>query len=379
MISRLKKAIISKDKEYLKQVLSDFEKYNNWSLITVIDDLLPLMLMESNLRYGSFHTVKMNLFLRRLALEGYFSKDTEKEILRLIAFEMAERNWVSITANRIKSAKDEEFSSVEGIAGIVKELHRGNVHNAFYYALGLLENDRNAFCHLLLKLGANAIPKSLGHSISCFYPVVEDMIVTDHTHTDTALLTYIMYLARYEANEDMIHKEYGHTKEEMNYGRFLKICSYGTGIVEVHHTITFYLMAEWEKALFNIDSEVPYGILVDWVGEKETDEEREKRADKAEYSGHIPETYEEFESKFSLDNIDDSIPMVFRVIEEKPEKSVDWLFRIYTSKYENSWNPHYYTSLYCALRFYIEDVIDDKIACRMGMDQALKYFAKGIR
>jgi hypothetical protein len=373
MSSRLREAIISRDKKALKQAISSFTESDNWSFITVIDELLPLMLMESNLRYGSFHTVKMNLFLRRLALEGYFSKETEKRLLKLIAFEMTKRDGVGIYADRRDSIKQDTSSTTERF---IKELDKCNVHNAFYYALDLMEKDPNALAHLLLKLGANAIPKSLGHSISCFYPVVEDMIIADNPYTDTALLTYVMYLARYDANEDMIHREYGLAEEPVDYGKLLKICSFGTGIVEVHHTITFYLLTEWEKAYFNPDGAVPYGLLADWIGEKEADKDREHRATEFTYSEELPETYEEFASKFSFEQLDDSLSLIFRLLEKQPKASVDWLFRIYASQYADSWDPHYYTSLYSALRLYMEDVVDHEVACRMALDQALHYFAE---
>ena len=374
MSSGLKQAIIARDEENLEEIISSLKQKDNWSLVTIIDELLPLMLMETNLRYSNFHTVKMNLFLRKLALEGYFSKETEKELLRLIAFEMTERNWVGIYADRENSSKNSS-SSVEGF---IRELNRNNVHNAFYYALGLLEKDRNALAHLLLRLGANAIPKSLGHSLSCFFPVVEDMIIADHPHVDSALLTYVMYLARHEASMDMIQKEYGQAEGPVDYGRLLRICASGTGLVEVHHTIAFCMSTQWENAAFNTDNDVPYGLLIDWVGNKKCDEDRVQRVTKASYSGGLPETYEEFESKFSFAELDDSIPLAFKMMEEQPRKAVDWLFRIYASQYKRSWNAHYYTSLYSALRLYMGDIVSDEVACRMALDQALHYFAGGM-
>ncbi|MBM3242961.1 hypothetical protein FJZ31_42420, partial [Candidatus Poribacteria bacterium] len=136
MNSSLKEAVIKRDEAAVKQVISSLEGKENWSLVTVIDELLPLALMESNLRFGSFHSVKMALFLRRLALEGYFSRATERELVRVIALELVEREWVSIKADRAGYTKRDTAPSIEKM---IEELNEGNVHNAFYYAIGLLE------------------------------------------------------------------------------------------------------------------------------------------------------------------------------------------------------------------------------------------------
>ena len=76
-------------------------------------------------------------------------------------------------------------------------------------------------------------------------------------------------------------------------------------------------------------------------------------------------TYEEFAKLFSFDDLDDTLAMVFMLLEIFPKQAVDWLFRFYAAHYtQENWDPHYYTSLYAALRLYLEDTIEDQIACR---------------
>ena len=111
MGSKLKEAVILRDGKAVKKAISSLEGKENWSLVTIIDELLPLALMESNLRFGNFHSVKMALFLRRLAVEGYFSKATEREIARVIALELVEREWVSIHADRAGYTKRDTYPS----------------------------------------------------------------------------------------------------------------------------------------------------------------------------------------------------------------------------------------------------------------------------
>jgi len=373
MNSILKKAVMNRDEATVKKAISSLEGKTNWSLVTIVDELLPFALMESNLRFGSFHSVKMALFLRRLAIEGYFSKDTERDIARVIALELVEREWVSINADRTFSPKT-DISTPEKI---LEELSENNVHNAFYYAVGLLKEKPELLSQTLLTLGASVIPKTLGHSLSCFLPVVHDVITSDHPQADTALLSYLMYLSRYNFNKNVFDEEY-EVKKNFDYNEFLKLCASGNGVVNMHHTITFYIAAEWEEDFFNESGTAPYGLLADWIGEKEVDRDREQRATEYNYTGKLPETYDEFCSQFLFAELGDLVGCVFRMLEEKPKEIVDWLFRRYTSYYTRDWDPHYYTGLYSVLRLCMSDKISDKVSCRMVLEQALHYFAEDV-
>lgn len=376
MNSRLREAVIARDEKTLEQIIALLEQKDNWSLITIIDELLPLVLMETNLRYGNFHTVKMTLFLRRLALERYFSKTTERALARLLALEAARRDWVGISADRMGYA-DRNISNPAEM--MIEELDKGNVHNAFYYAIGLMKKDPETLMSILLRLGANAIPRSLGHTLSCFFPVVSDIISVDHPLTDSAILSYLMFLARYGASKDVLQDKNGSAENSMDYyGTFLRLCASGTGIVELHHMITFYTATEWEQAAFNRDGSAPYDLIVDWVGDKELDRDREQRSVNSAYTGELPDTYEDFIHQFSFKKLDSSMPYIFRVLEENPRNAVDWLFRLYASYYDHGWDPHYYTSLNSALRLYMGDRVRDEVASRMALDQALHYFARSI-
>ena len=376
MISRLKDAVIQRDEKKVAQALEALDKSDNWSLVSVIDELALLLLMECNLRYANFHQIKMSLFLRRLALRGYFSKPTERAVARLIALDLVRKSWVRIQAERSAPAPRDVSSLIESM---VEELDGGNVHNAFYYASSALEREPELLLQTLLKLGAASVPHTLGHSLSCFLPVVSDLVYADHPAAMVGLLSYVMCLARYEAPKGALEKDFGSPGERLDYGSFLKLCASGDGIVNLHHMITFYSATEWEKAPFNGAHAVPYGVLVDWIKGKKVDRAREKRVAKAAYSGPLPEDYEAFRNQFSFERLDESVAFIFRMLEEKPTATIDWLFRFYADLYSpDSWDEHWYTSLYSALELYLGDVATDEVACRMALDQALRYFADGV-
>ena len=98
MDSQLKKAVINHRQKEIEEYLKELENDNSFSLASLIEDLLPLMLMECSLRYGSFHFVKMSLFLRELSQKKYFSRKAELEIARVVLLGLSERHFINIEA-----------------------------------------------------------------------------------------------------------------------------------------------------------------------------------------------------------------------------------------------------------------------------------------
>ena len=209
--------------------------------------------------------------------------------------------------------------------------------------------------------------------------MVDDVINVDHPATVSAILTFLMYLARHNFGKDVLQQGYGQAESQLDYDAFLKLCASGDGVVNIHHTITFFIATEWERVVWNKDGSVPYGLLLNWVGDKKLDKGREQRMTEIpKYTGKLPDTYEEFSQQFSFARFNESMPLIFRLLNEPHQKCVDWLFRLYASYYTRDWDPHYYTGLYSALQFYLGDRIRDEVAKRMTVEQALYYLAEDI-
>ncbi len=369
-------AVIKKDSHALKDTFSTLRNNDNWSLVTYIDDLLPYMVMESNLKYGNFHLVKMALFLRRLAIEGYFSKSTERKIVQLLVSEMIRRPWENISTGSM--VRPEQNDNPIQVSDLVEEIGEHNLHNAFYYARELMDNEPHQLLQNCLHLGAAFVPDSLGHSISCFFPVVEDMLLVDHPHTNTALLSLIAYLCRYDVSPDILQDVEKKKMVPDDYNDMLKRCSSGSGIVNLHHMITFYIFSAWEKAAYNPSNKAPFGIMLDWIQDKSADAEKETTFSK-DYKGQLPQDYDSFADTFSLDDLDTTVAVMCKLVEESPGNAVDWFFRYYAQHYEpNKWDPHYFTSLYASLRLFMDERIADTTARRMALDQAVRYYADGV-
>ncbi|MFW6390130.1 MAG: hypothetical protein ACOCZT_03375, partial [Halanaerobiales bacterium] len=272
----------------------------------------------------------------------------------------------------ITGYKENKISG-ETVEKFIDELHKSNIHNAYYYSLGILKYTPEDLYQLLLNLGSIYIPDTLGHSISCFFPVITDIINSEHPVKGTALFSIISYLSRFPYPEDIMEKNLEQTKPQ-DYDRILKISSSGDGIVNLHHMITFFILLSWENASFNHKKIVPYNIFLNWIKDKKIDRNQEEKVLKLKKVNKQIDNYTDFSKLFSPDNPEESIDTFIFLLDTIPEKAIDWIFRIYPDYYTPNWDPHYITSIYCAIRLYLSRDIDDKISAKMAVYQAIKYF-----
>lgn len=384
MDSQLKKAVINHRQEEIKEYLRELETDKSFSLTSLIEDLLPLMLMECSLRYGSFHFVKMSLFLRELSQKKYFSKKAELEIAKVVVLGLSERHFINIEAGN--GGYQEKKVNQKTFAKLSEEINKGNSHNAFYYALGILENQPEQLKDYLINLGMERISDSLGHSISCFFPVMRDLVNHHKDLAATAVLSYIMYLSRhsyqgeYNSNQKkrkkLAQKELEKPSPDKLEDLGLKAAS-GSGIVNLHHMITYYTFFMLEDSSF-YQQFPPYSILENYFGNKNIDQKRLKLAETNQEKSLIAETYQQFKDNFSITNYEDNLVFLFYNLDQNYKKTVSYLYQLFAEYYNSSWDPHYYTSLYCALGLYKSEKINDPKVKKMAIIQAFEYFTSNI-
>ncbi|ADQ14916.1 hypothetical protein [Halanaerobium hydrogeniformans] len=376
MNSQLKNAIINHQQEKVKQILKELKNDPRFSLVSLIDDLLPLMLMESNLSYGSFHFVKMSLFLKELLQKKYLSREAELEISKVVILGLSERHFINIKAD--SSGYKEKEVKQKSYDKLTEEINNGNSHNAFYYALGLLEKQPKGLKKHLLNLGMERIPDSLGHSVSCFFPVMRDIVNHHDDLAATAVLSYIMYLARYNYQEKYISKQEKTEKPSLDdlEDLGLKAVS-GSGIVNLHHMITYYTFFMLEDSSF-YQPLPPYSILKNYFGNKNIDQKRLKLIEINKKETQIAESYQEFKNNFTLSNYQDGLSFLFYNLNNNFKNTNSYLYQLFAEYYNPNWNPHYYTGLYCALGLYRSAKINDKKIKKMAVIQAIEYFVSNV-
>ena len=372
MNSKLGEAILNKNQNKINEIISTMDE-SDINISDFVYEMAPVMLNEANLTYGNFHFIKMSLFLRELALKNYFTKSTEKEIIKLLAMNMTERRFIKIHADRI--GYKEDFADQKTLQKMNEEIKKGNIHNGYYYSLGLLKYNSEMLRNNLLVLGTESLSKTLGHSFTCFYPVMRDLVVDSSKHDSNSIFSYIMYLSRFKYKEN-VEVQYN-TDSFEKIPELTEICASGEGIVNLHHMITLAIYLLWEKDDVNGDF-IPYNNFLEWIGDKEVDEKQKEKIEAMDMVDYDIKTYEEFENEFSLKYLEKSIPVYYDILEKDYNNAVDWMFRFYTNYYNPNWDPHYYTSLYSALKLYKMDETKNKVPSKMALYQAIKYFSQRV-
>jgi hypothetical protein len=372
MDSQLKKAVINHRQEEIKAYLEELENDSRFSLASLIDELLDLMLMECSLRYGSFHFVKMSLFLRELSQKNYFSRESELEIARVVLLGLSERHFIKLEA--YSSGYKEGEVNQRTYAKLAEEINNGNSHNAFYYALGILEYQPEQLKKYLVNLGMERIPDSLGHSLSCFFPVMRDLVNHHKNISATAVLSYLMYLNRYSYQGKYNNNQEKHQKPSQKELEDLGLKAVsGSGIVSLHHMITYYTFFMLEDSSFYKELP-PYSILENYFGSKNINQEHLELVESNEKGADVAESYQEFKDGFPLENFKDNLAFLFTNLNENYKSTVSYLHRLFAEYYNQNWNPHYYTGLYCALGLYKSDKIESQKLKKMAVVQAVEYF-----
>ncbi|MFN2340521.1 MAG: hypothetical protein ABR547_04560 [Halanaerobium sp.] len=376
MNSQLKKAVINHRQQEIKAYLKELENDKSFSLASLIDNLLDLMLMECSLRYGSFHFVKMSLFLRELSQKKYFSREAELEIAKVVLLGLSERRFIKLEAES-RGYKEEEVNQ-RTYAKLAEEINNGNTHNAFYYASGILEKEPEKLKEYLLNLGMERIPDSLGHSVSCFFPVLRDLVNHHQNIAATAVLSYIMYLNRYsyqgKYNAEP-EKRKKLSQEELEDLGFKAVS--GSGIFNLHHMITYYTFLMLEDSSF-YQQLPPYSILENYFGGENIDQKRLELIKSVGKNSNLAESYQEFKDGFPLADFRNNLSFLFANLDENYKSTVSYLHRLFAEHYNQNWDPHYYTGLYCALGLYKSDKIEEQKLKKMAVVQAVKYFVENV-
>jgi hypothetical protein len=142
--------------------------------------------------------------------------------------------------------------------------------------------------------------------------------------------------------------------------------------------ITYYTFFMLEDSSF-YQQIPPYRILENYFSSKNIDQKRLKLVDsKNKEKTQIAESYQQFKDNFSPANYKDKLDFLFYNLDQNYKETVNYLHRLFAEYYNPSWNPHYYTGLYCALGLYKSEKINDNKVKKMAVIQAVEYFADNV-
>jgi len=185
-------------------------------------------------------------------------------------------------------------------------------------------------------------------------------------------LSRYSYQGEYNSNQEKHEKPSQDNLEELG----LKAAS-GSGIVNLHHMITYYTFFMLEDSSFY--HKLPtYSILENYFGSKNIDRKRLDLAEKNNDKTKIAESYQQFKADFSLTNYQDDLSFLFYNLDKNYKQTVSYLHRLFAEYYSPGWNLHYYTGLYCALGLYKSKKINNSEIKKMAVIQAVEYFTNNV-
>lgn len=371
MTTELMQLLRQKDPDDLAAYLDRLNR-EHFSLVTLIDALSPLLVMESNLRFGSFHLIKMSLFLRKLSQSGLLSQATEIALAKVVVQHLYYLEWIEIAVSPFVHAPDPIDAPLDNM---LTEIRKGNAHNAWFYAALALQENKPQLIRTLLMNGVLSVPDTLGHSLSCFFPVLEQLVDMDHPAAGTALFSYILYLSRLRKNS-LSGSQSAPGSAVSDRSRLLQQAASGTTIVDVHHMITYYIFQTWEKAAWQQAIPIPWSLLADWIGTKQIDDKAARHWSQSALV-QLPGDYEQWRQIFAKKDKEKIMAITLSLLDTSFQQACDWLFRVYADYYTPDWDPHYFTSLYAALELYRDDTVDQN-GSTMAIIQALSYFIEDI-
>jgi hypothetical protein len=231
------------------------------------------------------------------------------------------------------------------------------------------------FARRLLLLGSGYLEDSLGHSISCTAFILLEMLERDDQDPWPALAALADYFCkgRFQTTPDL-HRGSAPTSREALYHHLLRAVS-GRGIVNLHHTITFYAMEQvrhfFDEAQYNYFS----GSWIRFMGEKLTE-----RLELQGPGEEPPTDYVKFYEKFSKLEPMPIVKWAGGMLESQEGRQMlgRFLIKGVCNLYQGQYNPHNLTGLGSAL-WVMENWWDRKQVALGALFQYLDYFFEEVR
>jgi hypothetical protein len=330
--------------------------------------LYPLVQRVQNPPFINPHLPKMYRIYREL--EPPLRKNDVPALIHLEVAEYARRPKLKELPKAKPLSSSVSFRDVEAAIGD-GDWERTAALMATFYA----QEGRTELARRLLLLGSGYLDGSLGHSVSCTAFILLEMLERTDQDPWPALATLADYFCKGRFHTTpVLRKSTAFPSDEALYHHLLRATS-GSGIVNLHHTITLYAI-ERARQFF---SEEEYNHMANaWIAFMGNKEEERIALDSPR--SEPPASYEQFNETFSGLEAKSTLTIAAAMIvsPEERRRLGRFLIKGLCAQYQGNYDPHYLTGLGSTLwvmdRFWNQESI-----VLNGLFQYLSYFFDGVK
>ena len=330
--------------------------------------LFPVVQRVMNPPFINPHLPKMYRVCRDLV--SYLSPDRIAALVSLEVNEYARRPKME------KIRREKARTSPVTFRDIERAIQENDPGKAGVLMAAFLEQKGGTeFARCLLLLGSGYLNNSLGHSVSCTAFILSEMFERTDQDPWPALSALAGYFCQGRFHPTSAPKTVAPALPKEMPGRNLLRATSGLGIVNLHHTITWYVIERVRKLLTQEDYSHLANAWVRFLGDKR-DEKVTLKGGEAE----VVEDYDRFSKMFSEMKPGPMTASSIRMIasEEGRNKLGRFLIQAVCDQYQGSYDPHYLTGLGSTLWILGHYWKDTPIATN-ALYQYLDFFFSGLK
>jgi hypothetical protein len=300
----------------------------------------------------------------------YLAKEDIPPFVRLEVTEYAKRPKLE------KFPKGRTLTSSVAFGEVELAIHQRNLEKtAALMATFYSQKGGKEFARRLLLLGSGYLDDSLGHSFSCTAPILVEMIGRQDQDPWPALTTLADYFCKGTFHTTPGLRKLTPFASEDAIKHHLVRATSGTGIVNLHHTITVYTMERVRHFFSKEEVDHLVAVWIAFIGQKRGEE----------FKGDLPDVkpadrYSKFYEVFSRLETKPVIALVKGMIssEQGRRQAGRFLIKGVCDLYQGNYNPHYLTGLGSAL-WVVEKYWNQNSIVLNALYQFLDFFFKGIK
>ncbi len=330
--------------------------------------LYPVVQRVLNPPFINPHLPKMYRICRELV--PFLRKNEVSALIHLEVAEYARRPKLKELPRAKVLKSSVSFHDIEHAIGD-QDWEKAAVLMATFYAQeGGMELARR-----LLLLGSGYLDSSLGHSISCTAFILLEMLERTDRDSWFALATLADYFCKGRFHTTpVLRKSTAFPSHKARYHHLLRATS-GSGIVNLHHTITLYAV-ERVRQLF---SKEEYNHMANaCIAFMEDKEEEQITVDSP--SSELPDSYDQFYEIFSRLEAKSTLAIAAGMIAspEGRRRLGRFLIKGLCDQYQGNYDPHYLTGLGSTL-WVVDRFWNQEAVVLNALFQYLSYFFDGIK